>query len=253
MEPVQAQGICMEFSLCLGIAWRLADNGLAGVYEIQNADWEAIRLCLAEGKAYIQDPSTRLGPSLLDGLGVKTVLDLCAAPGGKSIQLQQRIPGPDGLLVSVDVPGPRFERLKENLARYSRPEVKQMQFSRNVLDLTIDELPFTAFDAVYVDVPCSNTGVLQRRPDVKWRQSEESLEGLLELQLRLLAKAAEFVAPSGYLIYSTCSVDFAENEGIVDHFLKERDSSFAIEKTIQSLPWKSGHDGAGACLLRKTK
>ena len=222
-------------------------------YEINEADWEETRTWLSEGRAYIQDPSTRLGSALLEGQTFKTVLDLCSAPGGKSVQLLQRISAPGGLLVSVDIPGPRYRRLQENLARYKRQDIEKVQMAADVLELTSEQLPGAEFDVVYVDVPCSNTGVIQRRPDVKWRLEEDSIVELTALQGSLLKKAAEFVAPGGALIYSTCSVEAEENRGVIDAFLTDAEDAFQLEKESISLPWQSGHDGAGAFLLRRAK
>ena len=222
-------------------------------YNIQSADWEHVRRLLAEGNTYIQDPSTRIGPALLDGLRVSGILDLCAAPGGKSIQLQRYLSAEEGLLVSVDLDGPRFGRLKENMSRYKNEGVEKVQIAADVLSLKADELPQPEFDAVYLDVPCSNSGVIQRRPDVKWRQKESALSELLDLQNTLLRKAAEFVKPDGSLVYSTCSLDAAENQGVINRFLEESDDSFRLETAVLSLPWESGHDGAGAYLLKRLK
>lgn len=222
-------------------------------YNIQSANWERVGSMLAEGNTYIQDPSTCLGPALLKGLNVCSVLDLCAAPGGKSIQLQRYISGQEGLLVSVDLEGPRFNRLKENLARYQMEGVEKIQVAADILTLEAKDLPRPEFDAVYVDVPCSNTGVIQRRPDVKWRQEESGLSELAELQESMLRKAAEFVKLDGFLVYSTCSIDTAENEAVINSFLNSSGSSFSQEKAVSSLPWESGHDGAGAFLLKRIK
>ncbi|MBH53267.1 MAG: hypothetical protein CMI18_02850 [Opitutaceae bacterium] len=219
-------------------------------YEIQNADWSVAKELLTEGKAYIQDPSTRLGVDLSKNHTVESALDLCAAPGGKSVQLLHRISKTGGLLVSVDLPGTRFDRLVKNLESYQLPGVTALQVAKDILQLSSEELPQATFDLVYLDVPCSNTGVLQRRPDVKWRQTKETLRGLIGLQEALLKKATEFVKKEGYIVYSTCSIDPDENQEVVDRFL-ESDNSFSLVDSILSYPWESGHDGAGVFLLWK--
>ena len=143
--------------------------------------------------------------------------------------------------------------MQDNLARYEQPNIEKVQVAADVLELTAKELPQAEYDIVYVDVPCSNTGVIQRRPDVKWRLQETSMIELTTLQGSLLKKAAEFVAPGGALIYSTCSVDTDENRGVVNAFMLNAQDRFQLEKESISLPWQSGHDGAGAFLLRRTK
>lgn len=230
-----------------------AITGWQSFYNVQQADWDTIRTWLASGRAYIQDPATRLGAALLDLETVGSVLDLCAAPGGKSIQLLQRITAPGGLLVSVDVPGVRFQRLQENLDRYQKSGIEKFQVAADVLDLEAANLPQATFDVVYLDVPCSNTGVLQRRPDAKWRQSESMGSELTALQGALLKSASRFVARGGALIYSTCSVNVEENQGVVEQFVEEANEGFLLEKQAVSLPWQSGHDGAGVFLLRSLR
>lgn len=224
-----------------------------GFYKIQNANWETIRTWLAAGKAYIQDPATRLGSAFLEDDTVDSVLDLCAAPGGKSLQLLQRISSSNGLLVSVDVPGSRFDRLKENLSRYQKSGVEKVQVAADVLDLQSSDLPRATYAVVYLDVPCSNTGVFQRRPDVKWRLTEASFTELTVLQKALLKHSAGFVEVGGALIYSTCSIDPEENRDVVDPFIDEANGAFLLERENISLPWESRHDGAGVFLLRRIK
>ena len=145
----------------------------------------------------------------------------------------------------------RFERLTENLQRYSTPGIETIQMDADLLQLSGEDLPVPAFDLVYLDVPCSNTGVLQRRPDVKWRLSEESIRGTVGLQEALLRKAADFVKPGGYLIYSTCSIEPEENEALIEGFLADGSADMkCLEKTL-ALPWEVGHDGAGVFLLQR--
>lgn len=208
---------------------------------------------LRDGRAYIQDPSTRLGPSLVSGGRVRSVLDLCAAPGGKSIHLMNCMEAPGGLLVSVDLPGPRFERMKGNLARYRVKGIRKRQIPADVLHLKAKDLPRKQFDCVYLDVPCSNSGVFQRRPDAKYRIGQNSLARLIALQEKLIRSAARFVGPEGRLIYSTCSIDVEENAGVVSRFLARHGDRFREVGRIISLPWESGHDGCGAFALQRIK
>lgn len=208
---------------------------------------------LRDGRAYIQDPSTRLGPSLVSGGRARSVLDLCAAPGGKSIHLMNCMEAQGGLLVSVDLPGPRFERMKRNLARYQVKGIRKRQIPADVLQLKAEDLPRKQFDCVYLDVPCSNSGVFQRRPDAKYRIGKNSLARLIALQEKLIRAAARFVGPEGRLIYSTCSIDVEENAGVVSRFLARHGDQFREAGRIISLPWESGHDGCGAFALQRIK
>ena len=222
-----------------------------GFYQISGDLNRGPRRLIEEGRAYIQDPSTRLGPSLISGERVRSVLDLCAAPGGKSIHLMKRLEATGGLLVSVDLPGPRFERMQRNLARYQVKGIRKRQMPADVLELKAHDLPQEQFDCVFLDVPCSNSGVFQRRPDAKYRLRERSLAQLTALQEKLIRAAARFVGPKGWLIYSSCSIDVEENAGVVSRFLARRVDQFREVDRVISLPWESGHDGCAAFALQR--
>lgn len=215
---------------------------------------DIVRALLASGAAYIKDPSTRIAPSLLDVQPGETVLDLCAAPGGKAYDMAQGMSG-SGSIVAVDLSGPRIERLRENL---NRLKVDTSIVESDILELSTEQLEAanrpTTYDAVMLDAPCSNTGVIQRRTDVKWRLRSRDIEACAKLQLQLLHSASRFVKPGGRLVYSTCSIETDENQAVVDAFLASKSGqSFKLSDSIQSYPWETGHDGAGAFrLVRKT-
>ena len=110
-----------------------------------------------------------------------------------------------------------------------------------------------SYAAVLLDVPCSNTGVMRHRADVKRRLQPGDFKKHPKQQLALLHAAARLVAPGGRLVYSTCSVDAEENERVVEAFFNSRAGGpFKLEKGVTSQPWVTGHDGAGAFLLRRT-
>jgi 16S rRNA (cytosine967-C5)-methyltransferase len=234
-----------------------------GFHVVSAGHWPEIEQLLADGALYLQDPATAIAPQLLAPKAGETVLDLCAAPGGKSLLLadlmeeQARPPGSgaeQGRLVTVDLPDSRrIERLKENLARAKTTDVVLVQ--ADVLDLSPrllkeHHLP-AAFAAILLDVPCSNTGVMRHRVDVKWRLREADIAKHARRQLALLNAAARFVLPGGRLVYSTCSLEPEENEGVVETFLRAARGGFALEQTRYSRPWEAGCDGAGAFLLRR--
>ena len=106
------------------------------------------------------------------------------------------------------------------------------------------------FDRVLADVPCSNTGVLRRRPDARWRWTPEHVSELVKLQAEILARAAAFVAPGGLLVYSTCSNEPEENEEQIAAFLAAHPEFKEVGRK-ESVPFASGHDGAFACALKK--
>lgn len=227
-------------------------NGFYGIGRSVNWTEEVVPL-LQNGQAYVKDPSTRLAPALLSpGTGMD-VLDLCAAPGGKSFDLSHRM-NHNGRIVAVDLPGSRIERLKDNLAVLTKLGLKNHLLECDVLDLNPEvfsgaNLPLK-YDAVMLDAPCSNTGVIQRRTDVKWRLEAGDLQKCAKLQLGLLLVAASCVKPGGRLVYSTCSIEKQENQDVVDAFLRsETGKTFRLSQSEISKPWISGHDGAGAFLL----
>ena len=189
---------------------------------------------LRDGRIYIQDPATSLAPSLPDFNGVKSVLELPENAGEF-----RRLAG-EGRLVAAD----RSERRQRQTAE---------NFRRRGLDYQVtvaDPAELTGeFDVVLADVPCSNTGVYRRRPDVLWRFRPEELEKITALQRRILGEAARLTAPGGQLVYSTCSIEPEENPLQVEAFLKEH-PGFERLCERQLLP-SAEMDGAYACLLRR--
>ncbi len=234
----------------------------AGFFEVVSGHWSEIEPLLKTGKLYLQDPGTRLAVELLAPQPGESVLDLCAAPGGKSLliadTMKSALPKAAGIaggrLVAMDLPGARIDRLKENLARVQGVEVALVQadvLEGAVSALREHKLP-ESFAAVLIDVPCSNTGVMRHRADVKWRLQEGDFKKHPKQQLALLHAAARLVAPGGRLVYSTCSIDAEENERVVVEFFNSRAGGpFKQEASVQSLPWVTGHDGAAAFLLRR--
>ena len=223
-----------------------------GFYDLEQGHWAEVEGLLREGQLYLQDPATRLAVAALAPQAGETVLDLCAAPGGKSLQIADAMGS--GRLVAVDMPGERQPRLRENLGRVRGVTAIAVaaELGRNVQGrLAGAGLP-ERFAAVLLDAPCSNTGVMRQRVDVKWRLQEGDFVRHSKQQYGMLRAAAECVAPGGRIVYSTCSIDPEENELVVEAFLKKEGADFTLESKTLSRPWESGHDGAGVfCLRRK--
>lgn len=198
-----------------------------------------------DGWFYLQDPSTLLAVEMLDPKPGELIIDLCAAPGGKTTYLAQKV-GCEGRIVAVEPDARRRELLSSNCERLAATCVQV---------IPIEQLaalcPAGSADAVLVDVPCSNTGVLRRRVDVRWRLNGAEFERLQVRQSHLLETAAEFVRPGGRLIYSTCSLEPEENEGQTVRFLADR-PLFRLERQRQLLPPGSASDGAYAARLLRT-
>jgi 16S rRNA (cytosine967-C5)-methyltransferase len=242
--------------------WRAAEAppewlqpaGWPGFFEAPAGRWADLEALLAAGKIYLQDPSTRHAVGLLAPQPGEIVLDLCAAPGGKSLLVADAMQR--GQVVAVDLPGARLARLRENLAR-ARAGVKTVLVEGDVRRMTGDSfraqgLPEN-FSAVLLDAPCSNSGVMRHRVDVKWRLQPEDFARHARQQLGLLVAAARLVAPGGRLVYSTCSLDAEENGRVVAAFLAGADGAFTLEAQVLSRPPESRCDGAGVFLMRKNR
>lgn len=224
-------------------------------YEVDTKmDWKTqLAPFLASGQAYFKDPSTRLAPALLCPKPGQDVLDLCAAPGGKAFDLCQTM-GDEGRLVCLDLPGARMTRLRENIDRMGQRGLQTAIIEHDLTEMERGQfhqagLP-ESYDAVMLDAPCSNTGVIQRRTDVKWRLRAGDIAACAKLQQQLIHSAARFVKAGGALVYSTCSIEPSENEAIVHEFLKTKSGQpFKLRQQAIARPWLCGHDGASAFLL----
>lgn len=223
-------------------------------YEVPAEAWPAAEALMRDGKAYAMDPAQRNPAELLAAQPGETVLDLCAAPGGKSRMIAEAL-GQRGRLVAFDLPGPRIARLRENLAHLSGCPIDIVEadlLQTTPETFTQQKLP-PAFDAVLLDAPCSNTGVLRRRPDTRWRLTPGDVTECATLQLALLHRAAEFVKPGGRLVYSTCSIEPEENAELIATFLDSlgEDPPFTLAQKLESYPWEHQHDGAAAYRLNR--
>ena len=175
----------------------------------------------SEGAFVVQDEASQLVSDIVGARPGETVLDLCAAPGGKTTALASDM-SDTGVLVACDVRSRRMRLLRTSV---------EASGAHNVQLVHVDGAappPFRAvFNRVLVDAPCSGLGTVRRDPDIRWRRTEADLEGLAARQLRLLEGAAMVVAPGGRLFYATCSSEPEENEQVVSAFL-ERNERFAL-------------------------
>jgi 16S rRNA (cytosine967-C5)-methyltransferase len=168
----------------------------------------------ADGWFLVQDEASQLIPEVVAAREGERVLDACASPGGKTVALAAQA-GPRGLVVATDVRPARMRTLAATLSRCGADRVHALQIAAD------GPLPFreSVFDAVLVDAPCSGLGTVRRDPDIKWKRSPADLAAFARAQLELVRRVAPLVRPGGRLVYSTCSSEPEENEGVVNAFL----------------------------------
>ena len=206
---------------------------------------------LQAGNCYAQDPSTGIAPLLLRPQPGDVVLDACAAPGGKTAMLGEMM-GNRGTLVATDNAAKRLERLKDNMTRMG------VTVETMVHDWEHREAPASlrarfpeGFDRILLDVPCSNTGVLRRRVDVRWRLTPDYTVIVNRTQTAMLARLLGLLKPGGRLVYSTCSIEPDENALLVKGVLRGMPGYQKLEERLL-LPHRDGTDGAYAALIERS-
>lgn len=205
-----------------------------------------------EGEFIVQNPATALSIRLLDVQPGIKVLDACAAPGGKTVQIAWRMGKPlvpGHRLTSVDLHNDRINLLRETLSRTRLDWVNIRQGDLCETPLATLE-PGVLYDRILLDAPCTNTGVLQRRPDARWRWSTKRLQQLVVTQQKMLTNLLPLVAPNGRLVYSTCSLEPEENQMQIEKALQEF-PAFVCQEMTTIIPGLSGTDGAFACALQR--
>jgi len=201
----------------------------------------------AEGLFSVQDPAAFAAVATLQPEPNWRILDLCAAPGGKTAQMAEAT-GDNASIIATDIDAQRLTSVRHNLERLGITSVTVIDYEK----LQTAPEQFGPFDAILLDVPCSNTAVLARRPEVRYRISRKALHQLAERQRRLLQQAVELLGPAGKICYSTCSIQAEENQHLIQTFLAEH-SEFALEAEKLTLPCAGpfDHDGGYVAVLVK--
>ena len=211
---------------------------------------------------YVQDESAMLVAHLLSPENAEFIVDLCAAPGGKTTHLAHLMRN-TGKIIAVDVSAEKIALLKKNCRRVNAHNVET-----RVMDATKADLGFIkTADAVLIDAPCSGFGTLRRHPDIRWNKTFKQVRALSEIQYNLLKNGAAQIKSGGILVYSTCSTEPMENEKVIQRFLTNF-PMYTIENAqlflpdvppnvitpegfVQTFPHEHGVDGAFAARLRK--
>lgn len=202
-----------------------------------------------QGLFSVQDPTAAGVVAQLRPGACRRILDLCAAPGGKTIQLAE-VTGDRASIVATDREASRLKKLHETIDRLNIRSVRTIPYEA----LHGPAVTADGFDLVLVDAPCSNTGVMARRPEVRYRVRPDTIETLAQTQVGLLEQAAGVVNQGGRICYSTCSIQQAEDAGVVQVFL-QRNQEFQLESERLTLPSAGpfDHDGGYVAVLNRGK
>lgn len=214
-----------------------------------------------EGLITIQDESSMLPPYALEVQPGMRVLDMCAAPGGKTTHIAEKMNN-QGELIATDLHPHKIKLIQQNANRLGlsiiHPQVVDGRKANSIFEAE-------SFDRILVDAPCSGLGVIRRKPDIKYNKKEEDLESLQKIQLQLLNTAYTLLKNEGKMVYSTCTIDKMENNGTVDAFLQahpdmelspvtdvpESLESLKTEGIMQVFPQDFGSDGFFVAAFRK--
>lgn len=237
-----------------------ASEWLPNFYKVDSVQPFIEKGLLAKGVCQVQDIAAGLAPFVLDPQPNEKIYDLCAAPGTKSIMISD-LTQAESEIVAVDISADRLEKLAESALSFGAENIKIRR--GDVLELS---LPLA--DAVLLDAPCTGTGVLSKRADLRWRRDEKGLKNAVELQEQLLEEAANMVKLGGRLVYSTCSLEPEENWEQVQKLIDKMDDNFELEPledyvpeevlaeggfAYQTFPHIHGCDGHFGVLLKRVK
>ena len=215
--------IFVRVDLTKNVADDAKESLLESGIEVENYSDSFLKILTGSGKIFstdlfqsgqvsIQNPASGAIVEFLDPLKGETVLDVCAAPGTKSLFSAERV-GEKGRVLASDLDQLRANRGKNDLDRHRR---KNIEWS--VKDATQDNFPMV--DKILIDAPCTGTGVIGRKPDIRWRRKPKDISDMATLQMKLLKHMSQFLNDGGTLVYGTCSMEPEENWNVVEQFLK---------------------------------
>jgi 16S rRNA (cytosine967-C5)-methyltransferase len=202
---------------------------------------------LERGHCYIQDPSTAIACELLNPQPGEKILDACAAPGGKTGYLAERMQN-RGIIVASDAQPGRAGVLAENMIRLGVKAARVVCHDWKRGDIPKEIAAIGVFDRILIDAPCTNTGVMRRRVDVKWRVRPVDFARMQKQQIEIARSVCGLLKPAGVLVYSTCSLEPDENEQVVEQLLIEFPRLRLTEKR-DSRPFRDKIDGTFAARL----
>ncbi len=232
------------------LGYRVLETSFENALNIDNPNGIIDTDLFKEGYFYVQDLGSILVSSFLNPRKDSKVLDLCAAPGGKTSHLSEIMEN-TGEIVACDKSKGKVKIIKENAKRLGCKNISPIINDARVLNEEFIE----NFDYVLVDAPCSGTGLYRKKPDIKWNKNIEDIKELSKIQLEILENAKEYLKVNGFLLYSTCSLSKLENEDVIQNFIN-KNKNFKIIKLrdkeiLKLFPSVDGSDGFSMCLLEK--
>lgn len=228
LSKLSAAGVTLESSDIVKGAWRV--SGATSL----------LREMSAAGEIYLQDEASQLVADMMEVKRGERLLDLCAAPGGKTTLIADRA-GDEVSIIAADRSPARMATVISTTRLHELKSIRPL-----ILDAT-EKLPFPneSFDRVLVDAPCSGTGTLRANPEIRWRLVPSDFANLAQQQKRILSRAVEILKPGGRLVYSTCSVEREENEEVIETI------DLKVLKTLRTWPQREGTDGFFISILEK--
>lgn len=192
----------------------------------------ALTPAFAEGLFTIQDESSMLVAAAVAPAAGMTVLDCCAAPGGKTTHLAELM-GDQGTVYACDIHEHKRKLIEESAERLGLTSIRALTADARKLG---SRFPAESFDRILLDAPCSGFGVIRRKPDLKWTKSEADVQDIAKIQRELLEEVHRLLRPGGVLVYSTCTIEREENEGNIMRFLQEHPDFELAPIQIEGLP-----------------
>lgn len=232
------------------LGYRFLETSFENALNIDNPNGIIDTDLFKEGYFYVQDLGSILVSSFLNPRKDSKVLDLCAAPGGKTTHLSAIMEN-TGEIVACDKSKGKVKIIKENSIRLGCKNISPIINDARVLNEEFIE----DFDYVLVDAPCSGTGLYRKKPDIKWNKNIEDIKELSKIQLEILENAKEYLKVNGFLLYSTCSLSKLENEDVIQNFINKNKNfkiiKFRDKEILKLFPSVDRSDGFSMCLLEK--
>lgn len=227
-----------------GVTVKEVEN-LDYAFEIEGFDYLQALASFNEGLFYVQDISSMMVAETAAPEKNSYIIDVCAAPGGKSSHLAEKMEG-TGMVEARDLTEYKVSLIEENIERYGLENMNAVQMDATVLD----EASVNKADVLICDLPCSGLGVMGKKTDIRYKMTPEKQNDLVELQRQILSVVHVYVKPGGTLVYSTCTIHKQENEGNVEWFVKNH-PEFELLSKEQMFPEGLYHDGFFIAKLRR--